>query len=159
VIVVSNSSPLIALDQIDQLHLLTDLFVSLRIPPAVAAEVAPTLPTLPSWVQVTSLGQPNPPEALRLSLGKGEREALSLAHELKADWLIVDDLPARQAARTLGLRVTGTLGVLLAAKRRGLIERLRPSLDRLLRESFFMSPALYDELLERAGERDPTPDE
>ncbi len=62
------------------------------------------------------------------------------------------DLAARRIARELHLRVTGTLGVLLAAKRRGLISLLRPALDHLLEQSFFLSPQLDTELLVVAGE-------
>ena len=85
----------------------------------------------------------------------GEREALSLAAELAAGWLNVDHLAARRIARALHLRVAGTLGVLLAAKRRGVIPLLRPPLDRLLEKSFFLSPPLYAELLAVAGEESP----
>ena len=91
-------------------------------------------------------------DVIRPSLGHGEREALSLAAELDADWLILDDLAARRVARTLHLRVTGTLGVLLASKRRGFIPLVRPSLDRLIAQSFFLSPQLYAELIALAGE-------
>ena len=94
-----------------------------------------------------------PADVMRPSLGHGEREALSLAAELDADWLILDDLAARRrVARTLRLRVTGTLGVLLASKRRGFIPLVRPYLDRLIAQSFFLSPQLYAELMALAGE-------
>jgi predicted nucleic acid-binding protein len=152
VAVVSNSSPLIALAEIEHLPLLARLFESILIPPAVAAEIAPTISTHPAWLRVERLKTPIRPDVMRPSLGTGEREALSLAAELAAEWLIVDDLAARRIARELHLRVTGTLGVLLAAKRRGLIPLLRPVLDRLLEKSFFLSPQLYAELLALAGE-------
>ena len=98
------------------------------------------------------LKTPIRPDVIRPSLGTGEREALSLATDFAAEWLIVDDLAARRIARELHLRVTGTLGVLLAAKRRGLIPLLRPALNRLLEKSFFLSPQLYAELMALAGE-------
>jgi uncharacterized protein len=152
VVVVSNSSPLIALAGIDHLPLLATLFESVLIPPAVAAEITPTLATPPSWLRVQPLTSSIRADVVRPSLGHGEREALSLAVELAADWLILDDLAARRVARALQLRVTGTLGVLLASKRRGLIPLIRPSLDRLVEQSFFLSPQLYAELLDVAGE-------
>ena len=150
--VVSNSSPLVALAEIEHLPLLAELFESILIPPAVAAEIAPTISTHPTWLRVESLKAPIRQDVIRPALGRGEREALSLAAELAAEWLIVDDLAARRIARELHLRVTGTLGVLLAAKRRGVIPFLRPPLDRLLEKSFFLSPQLYAELIALAGE-------
>ena len=151
-VVVSNSSPLIAFADIDQLNLLPAIFDSLLIPPAVAAEVAPTFPHLPEWLHVQSLNQAIPGLVLRRSLGAGEREALALAIEARAKRILLDDLPARVIARTLNLSVTGTVGVLLVAKRRSLIPRVRPILDALVSASFFISPGLYDEVLRLAGE-------
>jgi predicted nucleic acid-binding protein len=90
----------------------------------------------------------------RRRLGDGEREALALAIELKADWIILDDLPARRSAEATGLNVIGTLGTLLTAKRAGLLQSIRPELDALVRTSFFLNPKLYDELLQAAGESD-----
>jgi predicted nucleic acid-binding protein len=84
----------------------------------------------------------------------GEWEALALATELKADWILLDDLPARRAAEATGLSVIGTLGTLVAAKRAGLLMSIRPELDALVRTSFFLSPQLYDQLLQAAGEID-----
>lgn len=95
-----------------------------------------------------------PTIVLRRTLADGEREAIALAVELHADPIIVDDLPARRVAHAAGLNVIGTLGVLLGAKRVGLIGRIRPELDNLLKNSFFVSPQLYDELLQASGEVD-----
>ena len=61
---------------------------------------------------------------------------------------------ARRSAEAAGLTVIGTLGTLLAAKRAGLLESVRPELDALVRTAFFLSPQLYDELLRAAGEID-----
>lgn len=89
------------------------------------------------------LTQPVPESVLVPSLGRGERETLSLGLELHAELLILDDRPARRLAQAFGLRVTGTLGALLAAKRRGFVDRVQPSLDALRKHGFFMSPKLY----------------
>ncbi len=88
----------------------------------------------------------------KIGLGDGEREAIALAIELEATQIILDDLPARRVAEASGLNVIGTLGLLLGAKRQGLIDRVRPELDGLLKTSFFLSPELYTELLRSAGE-------
>ena len=150
--VVSNSSPLIAFAAIEQLNLFAALFASVVIPPAVALEVAPSIPTLPPWLRLERLKMPLPEEVLRRSLGDGEREALALALETQAERILLDDRAARRVAQELKLEVTGTAGVLLVAKRHALIPRIRPHLDALVSKSFFIGSALYDDLLRLAGE-------
>jgi len=88
-------------------------------------------------------------------LGDGEWEAITLAIEVGAGAILIDDRPARRLAETAGLSVIGTLGLLLAAKQTGLITRVRPELDKLLETSFFLGQQLYDELLHIAGETTP----
>jgi predicted nucleic acid-binding protein len=154
VIVVSNSSPLIAFVRIQRLDLLSAIFESVLIPPAVAREISPSIPVLPTWLRIQAPSVLPPASLLRRRLGEGEREALALAIELEADWIILDDLPARRSAEATGLNVIGTLGTLVAAKRAGLLMSIRPELDALLRTSFFLSPQLYDELLHLVGEQD-----
>lgn len=149
---VSNASPLIALAAIDRLELLPALFGSVEIPPAVASEIAPSVSVLREWLHVQPLALPQPAPVESSGLGGGEREALALSLELHAERVILDDLPARRLAQALGLRVIGTLGVLLAAKRLGLLERIQPSLDALRDRRFFMGPRLYAEVLRLAHE-------
>lgn len=138
---VSNSSPLIALEQIGQLQLLQQLFGTITVPPAVTREVAPTM-ALPTWVNERQLMQAIGPKILAASLGPGESEALSLALEVKAHRVILDERPARRLAQALHLPVIGTLGVLLSAKKRGLVALLKPHLDALLRYDFRMASIL-----------------
>lgn len=151
---VSNSSPLIALAAIERLDLLPALFTSILIPPAVAHEIQRSVPVAPTWLQVRPLEAVLPPIVLRRSLADGERQAIALAVETRADAIVLDDLPARRIAQAAALNVIGTLGVLLAAKRVGLISSVRPELDNLVRTSFFLSSQLRDELLRAAGEGD-----
>jgi predicted nucleic acid-binding protein len=91
------------------------------------------------------------------ALGAGEREAISLGLEIRADLLILDDRPARRVAESLALTIIGTLGIILRAKRRGLLHLVRPSLDALVTQAFFMSPRLYREVLNLAGEDSQNP--
>lgn len=149
---VSNSSALIALAQIGQLDLLPRLFGSILIPPAVAREVSPSLPILPSWIQVRRLDRPVPSELARPRLDVGEREALALSIEAKATLLILDDFLARRTAQALGLPVTGTVGILVVAKERAFVGAVRPHLDKLIELGFFISKDLYRESLQSAGE-------
>jgi predicted nucleic acid-binding protein len=149
--VVSNASPLIALEQIDHLQLLEHLFGTVLIPPAVAHEVAPTVALLP-WVEEQEPTQPIGPRILSASLGPGESAAIALALETEARLVILDERPARRLAQTLHLPVIGTLGILLAAKRRQLLVSIRPYLDALVQHNFRIAPNLYDDVLTAAGE-------
>jgi hypothetical protein len=149
--VVSDSGPLIALERIQQLQLLPELFTRILIPPAVEKEVASRW-ILPGWVVVQPLGRPPRLGRLGLSLGAGEREAIGLSLEIAATRLLVDDKAARRLARTLQLPIIGTLGLLLAAKRRRILPIVRPCLDALRNASFYLTPDLYRRVLAQAGE-------
>jgi len=149
--VVSNASPLIALEQIGQLQLLEQLFGIVRVPPAVVSEVTPSV-SLPTWIREHALAQPVGPRILGASLGPGESEAISLALETEARLVLLDERPARRLAQALHLPVMGTLGVLLAAKRRRLLTALRPYLDALMQHDFRVASSLYENVLRAAGE-------
>ena len=90
-------------------------------------------------------------QSLRLNLGVGEAEAIALSIEWSAARLILDDKKARRVARQLNLPVTGTLAVLLTAKERGIIPKVRDAIDVLLGANFRISDALVQEVLRRAG--------
>jgi predicted nucleic acid-binding protein len=152
VAVISNSSPLIALTQIGRLDLLHQLHSHVLVPPAVAREVEPTVPKLPDWLLVQALAHPRQPLIVSGSIGPGEHEVISLGLEIGAERLILDEQPARRLATSLGLRVIGTVGLLLAAKDRGFLTKIKPELDRLLAVRFFMDQELYDRAIGQAGE-------
>ena len=105
-LVVSNSSPLIALAHVGQLDLIRALLGEVIVPPAVVREVLSDR-ELPSWVRVRAPAQPFA-ESVSPALGPGERDAISLALETHAARIILDDLPARRFAASLGLSVVGS---------------------------------------------------
>jgi predicted nucleic acid-binding protein len=149
--VVSNSSPLIALERVHRLELLSLLFSSVLIPPGVAIEVGPSITELP-WLIERQPRQPIGAHVERAGLQSGETEAIALAIETRAQWVMLDDEPARRFARQLGLPVIGTVGLLLAAKRRTLITSVRPILDDLIAADFRLSLEIYASVLSEAGE-------
>lgn len=122
--VVADTSAFIVLDRIGHLDLLPRLFGSVVRPRSVLDELLTGHASHPLSAAVIEAEwlhtEPDPPSAaLRLELGRGETAAISLAYESRADLIILDDLQARLAATSLGLRVTGTVGVLIAARRKG----------------------------------------
>ncbi len=146
---VSNSSCLIALDAAGSLAILERLYSTIAVPDAVVQECGGALP---AWVQVHSVQNQALAQSLRLNLGAGEAEAIALSIERSAARLILDDKKARRIARQLNLPVTGTLAILLNAKERGIIPKIRDTLDLLIAANFRISDALVREVLLRAGE-------
>jgi predicted nucleic acid-binding protein len=126
------------------------------VPPAVAHEIAPSIPSLPRWVELRAPRQSDE-RILAAGLGPGETEVLSLGLETASPWLILDDLDARRLAHALGLRTLGTAAVLVEAKRAGLVTSVRPLLDALLERGFHLGPKLYETILRIAGEADTQP--
>jgi hypothetical protein len=152
--VVVDTSPLIALHQIGLLWLFESLYTGILIPPAVASEVAPSLPALPAFVRVQALTKPVPHAAYGLALGDGEAEAIALALELGADQVVLDELRGRAVATRLGLKVVGTLGILRAAKLSGRIPEVMGPIKALVAARFWVEPALVKALLRELGEAD-----
>ena len=86
-------------------------------------------------------------KSLLTKLGKGESEAIVLALETKADLVLLDDYKARATAEFMGLNMTGTVGMLSKAQKKGLISDLRPLLDELRAKGFRLSDKVYAETL------------
>jgi len=161
VIVVSDSSAIIALDSVGHLDLLHDLYGNVLIPAAVQAEIlaggagaaAVNAVTRLSWIQAHAVTDRALVSALTLQLGSGEAEAIALALQVKSDLLLIDERRARQSASNLGVKVIGLIAVLLEAKHQQLLPAVRPILDSLvLQAGFWVSQALYDHALQTAGE-------
>jgi predicted nucleic acid-binding protein len=126
------------------------LFDTITVPEAVAAELKSIV--LPDWVQVAPVPSAAIPHVTKAGLGRGETEAIYLALHLRPDRLLLDDGDGRREAQRLGLRVTGVLGLLVAARRVGLLPTIRPDVDRLRTAGFHVSEALYKDLLASCGE-------
>lgn len=156
-ILVADSSALVALSICGELELLEQLFGVVKVPAAVFHEV--------------TVGNKAESDALKEFLeGKvevvdtsnfvyldgyadlGETEAMLLYKQLSADWLLIDDRHGRQVAGINQIQIVGSLGVLLKAKQRGLITALKPKLDLLINSKIYISAELQRTILELAGE-------
>jgi len=159
-IVVSNTSPISNLAAIGQLGLLQQLYSNVIIPLAVYQEILETGNTDPAtlaiqnlnWIQTRSVTNLPLLQTLQMNLDPGEAEAITLAVELNADRLIIDERRGRNEAIQVGLQVTGLWGILLAAKQQGLVPLLQPILDDLIANGFWVRKELYTEVLVLAGE-------
>ena len=91
---------------------------------------------------------------LRTRVNVGEAEAITLAVEVEADRLLIDERLGRQAAKDFGLKITGVLGILLLSKRQNLITAVKPIIENLMSQaSFRISSQLYEDVLHEAGEQ------
>ncbi len=108
---------------------------------------------MPAFVQTVALRNPSVAHALGLELDVGEAEAIALAAERRADLVLVDEHRGRVAARRMGLSTMGLLGLLLLAKRRGVVPAIAPLLRRLEQEAgFWVGTELHQRVLADAGE-------
>lgn len=158
-IVIADSSPIRYLVLIQQAHCLPLLYETITVSPGVVAElthqstpllVRQWMENYPDWLTIrqprTSL-----PELSEI-LGLGEREAIALAEELKADVVLADDGAARQEAARRGIAVQGTLGVLDLAAEHGLAD-FEAAVKQLRQTNFRASPRLIRFFLERNERR------
>lgn len=143
-----DTSCLIHLSRIDRLGLLRVLYDDIRIPPAVHDEYG----DVPKGVEVTSPTNVPLVRLLRRTVDAGEAEVIALGTELDNAHVILDDAAARTEATDLEVTVLGTVGLILRAKRQGHIAEVRPLLHALQGSGFWMSDALYQYALHRAGE-------
>ncbi len=157
--VICNTSPLQYLHQIGYLELLPKLVSRVIVPVAVAEELAEgrrrgldlPIPEALAWVDLRA---PASEQVVRLvaDLGPGETGVLLLAMERTDPVVILDDALARRHAEILGIALTGTLGILLDAKRRGLVPAVTPLIDDLQRLGFRLSEGTRNAVLRMAGE-------
>jgi predicted nucleic acid-binding protein len=159
-IVVSNTTPLIAMAMADQFDLLQKIFGRIFIPQGVHEEVVEqggerfgaTEVRQAAWIQVITAKDKLAVEVLEDDLGKGESETIVLAREMQADWVLVDERLARRKLELLGVRTIGTLGILLKAKELGLLQTIRPEVDKLRTRGFRLSKHVYEDVLQMASE-------
>lgn len=158
--IVCDTTVLLYLGRIDQLRLLPELYSIVYVTEAVTLELdmgrllrPDTInPRNLEWVNSVSIPEPNinvlPPNRL----GRGERSVIAFAQSCDDCLAGLDDLQARRLAERLGLGVTGTLGILVQAKRAGLIPALRALIDELIVQGFLLGSELYQEVLVLVGE-------
>lgn len=156
---VCNATPLIHLGRIVQLDLLRLVLRRVLVPPAVVEEVRSHLgevleaALLSGWlVSTTPVNATTVGDLARRLGGRGEAEVIALALEQPDPLVLLDERAARQVCQELGLSTRGTLGLLLDARRQGLIEAVRPLIDALRATGFWLDDALARRVLELAGE-------
>ena len=156
-IVIADSSALVALSVCDSLPLLDALFTEVKVPQAVYDEVCIASKAESQALHAYLVGKvcntySMYPIEKSNGLGQGELAAIRLYKELSADLLLIDDARAKKVAYLNNLEVMGSLGVLLLAKKKGLIASIKPLVTQLRCSDIFFSDNLLDQILVVAGE-------
>lgn len=157
-ILVADASALIALSACDSLHLLDALFGNVIVPEAVYVEVVVTDKPQSLRLQSYLQGKVQPVNMDRFVYldafaDAGETQAMLLYKEVAADYLLIDDRRGRKVAQINQIKTIGSMGVLLQAKRTGLISQVEPLLAKIAASPVFISAGLIQTVLELAGER------
>lgn len=156
--VVINASPLICLAKSRQLELLRLLFSEIIVPAAVCDEVlvgtdgAAILKQIAGRPYVLPSPELFDPRVMMWDLGPGETSVITMALRLPEYRAVLDDRMARNCALSLGCSYTGSVGVLVLARRNGLIGSLRDGLLRLQAAGLWITDQFIEEILTRAGD-------
>jgi predicted nucleic acid-binding protein len=153
VIVVSDTTAVTNLLAIHREELLEQLFGCVVVPEAVLRELQISHAFLPKFLELREVQDSGQVEALQPGLDLGEAEAIVLAEELNADYLLIGEDAGRNVAEQRGVRIIGLPGILGRAKLRGLITTVRPEIDALQSQAgFWISPQLRERVLRDLGE-------
>lgn len=147
--IVSDTSCFIILSKIEALDLLQKVYKKIIVTEDIQIEFGNKMP---KWVEVMTVRNKQKQEILELHIDKGEASAIALALEKAGSTLILDDYKARKIAEHLGLSYTGTIGVIIKAKKMGLINSIKPLLNKIKNTDFRISPELETEALKEADE-------
>lgn len=159
--VVVNATPIIALSRIRKLELLHKIYGKVFIAKEVFAETVEFARGKPdvgaikssSFLEVTEVKNILGVEMLLTELDRGESETIVLAKEINADLVIMDEKLGREIAESKGLKITGTVGVLIEAKYRKLIPSVREYLDLLRNKGVWVSTELYNRIVKELKEQ------
>jgi predicted nucleic acid-binding protein len=148
-IIVSDTSCLILLDKIGELNLLHVIFGQITVTKEIASEFKNELP---DWCKIEEATNKTYQMILEASLDKGEASAIAFAIEQTDCLLIIDDYKGRKYAAQLGIKITGTLGIIILAKLNGYIDSIKPLLDKIKTTDFRLSEELERKALEISNE-------
>ena len=158
--VIVNTTPLIALCHVGQLDLLYQMYGGIMIPQAVYQELSEKQDSICKkqvdssldWIFVENIENETAKSMFKSQLHDGEVEVMILAKEKNADLVIIDDANAKKYAKYLDLPVTGTLGILIKAKKQGYIKELKTVIQGMIDKNIYISDKLMKLCLEQVDE-------
>lgn len=146
-VIISDTSCIILLNKIGAIDIVQKLFGEITITQVIADEYKRSLP---NWFKIEDPKEPGYYRLLSINLDPGEASAIALAIEQSDRLLTMDDLKGRRYAERLGMKVTGTLGVIVEAKLSGHIEAVKPLLSKIKQTNFRLTRELEAKVLEKA---------
>ena len=147
-IIISDTSCLIALTNIGLLHILKDLYGEILVTSEVYEEFGGILP---DWVIILDVKDKVKQADIESRLDKGESSSIALAIEIPDSILIIDEIKGRNIAKSFNIKIIGTVGVLLLASDKGLIEDVISVILKLVNKGFRLSDKLLDKIIEKYG--------
>lgn len=159
--IIFNTSPIQYIYQIGLIHILEELYRKVYVPNEVSDEIEKgiyegvDLPDIrhAGFVEILDAKATYLSSVVR-DLGKGETAVILHGLENSRSTIVVDDFLARKVALELEIRFTGTAGILIAAKNKGLIQSINPYLDLLTKLGFYLPPKHKSLILKKANESD-----
>ena len=146
---ICDTSCLILFEKIDQLKLLRKCYGTIYVTPKVAEEFGKALP---DWIELKNATNLAVLQTLEQILDAGEASAIALCVEYPQATIVLDDLKGRKIAKSLNLKVTGSLGILIKAKQTGKLEKLKPVIEQIQKTDFRISENIVKKALELVGE-------
>lgn len=147
--IISDTSCFIILTRIDELDLLHKVYGQIITTLDIATEYGDPLP---EWVEIAAVADKYKQQLLEMQIDKGESSAIALALETPGSTVILDDYKARKIADQLGIMFTGTLGVIIKAKLKGVIPSVKPLLEKIKMTDFRLSLDIELQALKEANE-------
>lgn len=147
-VIVSDTSCLILFYKIGELDLLKKLYGKLHITDTVLKEFNQPVP---NWIEIVQL-KTDVHKGLSGYLDAGEATSIAFALEHGGSLLIIDEIKGRKAAKEMGIPVTGSLGVLIASKNKGLLKAVKPIIEKIQKTNFRISEKLIERVLDKVGE-------
>jgi len=142
-IIIADTSCLISLYNARILQILQELFIEVYITEDIQREFGQPLP---NWIKLKNPKQTQQLNSLYSQLDKGEASTIALALQEENATIIIDELKGRNIAINLGVKTTGTIGILILAKEKGFITELMKTIDKLVENGFRISKKLYEEI-------------
>jgi len=156
--VVSNTTPLLSFIKISQLDILKKMYGEVIVPKAVYRELEIGKNKYykdiseESWIKILEVKNKYLLEKLKQDLDEGEAEAIALSLEIKSDLLLIDEKLGRKIAEEEGLKITGTMGILLKAKKKGIIKEVKPLIYELVKKGNYYKESFIKMILRHANE-------
>lgn len=147
--IISDTTCFIILTKIGELNLLEKIYGKVITTKEVAKEFGKKLP---SWIEIKNPSDKYRQLILEMQIDKGEASAIALALETPNSTIILDDYKARKVAEKLGLEITGTIGIIIKAKKKGIIKSIKPILEKIKNTDFRLSEELEKQALKEARE-------